>query len=140
MARADKRLRPARPAVRKGHRLPTDETGAFPQDEESYRRLVELSPDAIAVHAEGRLVYANPAAAELIGAASPEELIGMPILDIVHPAFHGIVLERTRQEVEEGRAVPLLEEKFVRLDGAVVDVEVAGIPITFRGKRAGQVM
>ena len=36
---------------------------ALRETEERYRRLVELSPDAIIVHSEGRFVFANSAAA-----------------------------------------------------------------------------
>jgi PAS domain S-box-containing protein len=110
------------------------------ESEERYRRLVELSPDGIAVHTGGRLVYANQAAATLLRAGSPDELIGLPILDFVHPDYHAIAQERARQEIEEGKPAPMLEEVFVRRDGTPVEVEVTGIPITWEGRPAAQVM
>src|SRR5258708_37418186 len=54
------------------------------ESETRYRRLVELSPDAILVHAQGLIVYANVAAVSLFGAAGPEQLLGTPVLDRVH--------------------------------------------------------
>src|SRR6266850_5159887 len=51
---------------------------ALRESEERYRRLVELSPEAIIVHSERKLAYVNPAAQRLWGASSPEELIGKP--------------------------------------------------------------
>ena len=53
--------------------------GALRESEVRYRHLVELSPDAIAIHTEGRFVFANPALATLLGAGRPEDLLGMSI-------------------------------------------------------------
>ena len=40
------------------------------QSEESYRRLVEQSPDALLVHRQGTIIFANSACATLFGASS----------------------------------------------------------------------
>ena len=58
---------------------------ALKESEERYRCLVEFSPDTIAVHSEGKFVYINAAGMKLLGAASPEEIIGKSIFDFVHP-------------------------------------------------------
>jgi PAS domain-containing protein len=44
--------------------------------EERYRLLVELSPDMIAMQTDGRIVYVNQKGVELLGASSPDDLIG----------------------------------------------------------------
>jgi len=106
--------------------------------EERYRRLVELSPDAIAVHSEGMLVYMNATGVKMVGAKRPSELIGKPMLDFVHPDYHEVVKSRVGT-MAEGSSVELLEEKFLSLDGEVIDVEVAGMPISYNGKPAMQV-
>ncbi len=111
---------------------------ALKESEERYRRLVELSPEAIVVHSGGKFVYVNPAAQKLWGAAAPEELIGKPILDMVHPDYRELVRERVRQVQEKGIPTALVEEKFVTLDGRVIDVEVQGMPFTLRGEPAIQ--
>lgn len=113
---------------------------ALQESEERYRRLVELSPDAIAIHAGGRIVFANPAAASLIGTATPEDLIGKPLLDFVHPDYRDLVNERVRQQRVEGKTLPPVEEQFIRLDGTVVDVEVSASPFTYEGKPGVQVI
>ena len=41
------------------------------ESEERYRYMIDHSPDAILVHADGRFVFANQEAAELLGAESP---------------------------------------------------------------------
>jgi PAS domain S-box-containing protein len=109
------------------------------ESEERYRRLVEMSPEAIIVHVEGRFVFINAAGVKLFGAASPAEIIGRPILDFVHPDYLETVKTRIHQ-VREGKQVELLEEKLVRLDGQVIEVEVTGIPVVYDGKPAIQLI
>jgi PAS domain S-box-containing protein len=109
------------------------------ESEERYRRLVEYSPEPIAVHSGGRMVFINPAGVQLMGAATPEELIGRPILDFVHPDYHAVVVERVLQAQAGYQAGPI-EEVFVRLDGQLIDVEVVGIPTTYLGNPATQVV
>src|SRR3954452_7313090 len=103
---------------------------ALVESERRYRDFVDLSPDAILVHADGRFVFANAAAARLLGAGTPSDLIGKPFLEIVHPDYRRVVEQRVRAEAA-GIPAPLLEQRFVRLDGRVIDVEVAGIPIAY---------
>jgi PAS domain S-box-containing protein len=113
---------------------------ALAESEERYRQLVELSPDPIAVHCDGRIVFVNPSASILLGAASPDELVGRPVMDFVHPDSRRSVTERIQKMLSSGQPVELLEEKIVRLDDRTVDVEVAGAPITFHGKQAVQLV
>jgi PAS domain S-box-containing protein len=111
---------------------------ALKESEKRYRQLVELSPDAIVVHSEGKFAYLNPAAQKLWGASGAEELIGSSVLDVVHPDYHEAAKERIAKVHMFDRATPLVEEKALRLDGTVIDVEVTGIPVTFKGKPAVQ--
>ena len=113
---------------------------ALRESEERYRQLVELSPDGIAIHCEGKFVFVNQTVVRLIGARSAEDLIGLPVLNIVHPDYRQIIQERMRQAVTGGAPLPVLEEKFIRFDGSVIDVEVAAMPFTFQGKPAAQVI
>jgi PAS domain S-box-containing protein len=115
-------------------------TEALRDSEGRYRRLVELSPDAIAVHCDGKIVFANRAAARLLAAAGPEDLIGRPIMDVVHPDDWESLEELIRQPIEDGEEPPLLGQRLVRLDGVAIDVEVAGMPVTFQGKPAEQMV
>jgi PAS domain S-box-containing protein len=104
--------------------------------EERYRTLLENCPEGILVNRDGFLAYANPAAARIFGASRPEELIGRPALDCVHPDYHDVVRQRIHHLLSTGRVVPLLEEKWVRLDGTSIDVEVTATAIEQNGDRA----
>jgi PAS domain S-box-containing protein len=110
------------------------------ETEERYRILVESSPEPIAVHSQGVIVYANPAAARLMGADEPSQLLGMPVLGFVHPDDRQIVIDRIRRTQQEGRLAVAVEERFVRLDGAIINVETTALPTRFEGRPATQVV
>src|SRR5215216_1767392 len=109
---------------------------ALMESEERYRRLVERSPDAIVVHRKGRFMYVNPAAVQLWGASTAQDLIGRSVLDVVHPDYHDHVRERVDYIQQYQRATTLAEQKCLRLDGTEIDVEVTGLPFTSEGKSA----
>ena len=116
---------------------PSDATAtALHESEQRYRSLIEWSPDAISVHRDGKLIYVNPAAIQLLGARSAQDLIGKSLLDLLHPDFHQIVLARARQVSSQVVDSPMLEEKFLKLDGTAVDVEVRSTAIVYDGAPA----
>ena len=104
--------------------------------EERYRALIEESPTAIVVHARNKLLYTNPAAIKLIGAASAQELVGQPVLERVHPDYRQAVLASVNSGSAIGTTAPFTEEKFLRLDGSAFDVEVHSTKIIFDGHTA----
>jgi PAS domain S-box-containing protein len=113
---------------------------ALRESEERYRKLVESSPDAIAIHNEGKIIFTNPSGAKLLGAANPGQLIGKEIMDFVHPDYREPVKERIQKMKGEQKDIDLIGEKFVRLDGSVIDVEVATTPFIHQGKHGMQVI
>ncbi|MEJ2212174.1 MAG: GAF domain-containing protein [Anaerolineae bacterium] len=111
---------------------------ALRESEQRYRGLVEMSPDAVAVHDGRHLLFVNSACARMMGVAHPEEATGRPVADFVHPDSRPVMATRVRQMLQEGKPAPLIEEKFQRADGSPIDVEVAAMPITWQGKPAIQ--
>jgi PAS domain S-box-containing protein len=107
--------------------------------EERYRYLVEHSPDAIFLHTEERITFINLAGVRLLGAPTSEAIIGKSIFDILAPEFHETVRERMRQITEEGVATMPMEQRFLRLDGSTVEVEVFATP-SREGERGVQVV
>jgi PAS domain S-box-containing protein len=110
------------------------------ESEERYRQLVELSPDAIMLHREGRIVFVNGAAMRLFGAKSPGDLLNLPLLSLVAPEFHDQERARIRIIAEENQSTPAMEQRLIRLDGSSVDVEAQGTPFIYQGKPAVQVV
>jgi len=109
---------------------------ALRESEDRYRTLVEWSPDATAVHRDRRVVYVNPAAVRLLGAADASDLVGRPILEFLHPDHHASQLARLHG-IERREAQPAMAEiRMLRLGGAIIDVEVRGTAIVYGGQPA----
>jgi PAS domain S-box-containing protein len=96
------------------------------ESEERYRRLIELSPQPISSHRNGRFIYVNPAGLRLLGAKDKSEVIGKNMLDIVKPQDWDRVRRRAR-EVMEQEYISSVEYQLVCLDGREIDAEVSGI-------------
>jgi diguanylate cyclase (GGDEF)-like protein/PAS domain S-box-containing protein len=113
---------------------------ALKESEERYRQLVELSPETIAVYSQEKLDYINTTGVKLLGAATPEELIGQPIENFIYlNEPQNLELQVQQTQVKANQAI-VNEGKLIRLDGCVIDVEVTGIPVTYLGKKATQVI
>jgi diguanylate cyclase (GGDEF)-like protein/PAS domain S-box-containing protein len=113
---------------------------ALRESEERYRRLVEHSPQAITVQQDGRFVYLNPAAVRLLGAESEAELLGRPVVDVVHPDDVAGMEPGSTASGDDGVAPTMRERRIVRRDGDVLEVELVSVPVTFGGQAATQVM
>jgi PAS domain S-box-containing protein len=108
---------------------------ALRESEERYRNLVEISPDVVLLHQEGKIIYGNPAAVKLLGCSHPGELIGKPILDFIDPASRDIVNMNIRKDLD-GVESPHTELTMLRLDGTRVAVEGRGVRTFIKGKPA----
>jgi two-component system cell cycle sensor histidine kinase/response regulator CckA len=106
------------------------------ESELRYRALVENSPDAVFVHRDLRLEFANDAAARLVGASTASELIGRSILDFWHAGDRAEAMSRMRRNAELRERTAAFEQRMVTLSGAVVPVETIGMPFTLDGHAA----
>jgi two-component system sensor histidine kinase/response regulator len=103
------------------------------ESESRYRLLIENAPDGIFVQTQGRFAYLNEAALRIFGAESPDELIGRPLFERIHPDSLESAKERTRLLNEEKKQVPAQDQVYLRLDGTAVHVSVAPVPIHYEG-------
>ncbi len=112
---------------------------ALAESEERYRKLVDLSPNAIFVVANDAIAFANRAAADLLN-LTVDELLGRDLIDFVHADYKGMLQRRLHMVLHHGMAAPLMEELFVRPDGTVVPVEEASVLLTHEGEKGVQVV
>lgn len=101
---------------------------------DSYRRLVERSPDGICVYADGTVVFVNDAGVALMGADSSAQLVGRPITDFVAAAslpdmYSGITALR-----ELGDCTAHYPAHMIKMDGSLLAVEVV-IVLTMWGEK-----
>lgn len=101
-----------------------------------YRQLIELLPDAVYLHQDGKIAYINQAGLDLLGATSPQQVIGRSTFEFIDPALRDEVRKRHRKMIETGERVPMLEQQRLRLDGSTVDVEASPMPYVWNGRPA----
>lgn len=106
------------------------------ETEERYRKLVELLPDAIHVKQNGNIVFTNEAGAKLYGVKNRKELIGRDDLEFTHTDYKSLSIERGNNIRNQKKRLAAVEQKCVREDGQIIDVEVASTFITFNGEGA----
>jgi PAS domain S-box-containing protein len=104
--------------------------------ESRFETLLEVLPDPVVIHQDGMPVFVNRAAVALYGGVSAEEMLVRPMLDWVAPEYKEMVAARIGQMLGRGEAVPLAEQRHLRLDGTPFDVEVVAAPVTYDGRPA----
>ena len=113
---------------------------ALQESEERYQRLLRNSPEAIVVNYMEKIIYTNLAGAKLLGVNSPEEIIGQSFWKFIPLEYIEVGKQPLQQVQKEGIQIYLQEEKLIRLDGKMIDVEIVGIPYTYDGKAATQII
>lgn len=110
--------------------------GLLRESEDRYRRLVELSPDAIYVQQDGRIIFINATGAKLLGASEPSQVLGRPILKYIAENIRVATGRRLQQVQEEMVTDHLIPLQYVQPGGTVVDVEAVAAPFNFKGQPA----
>ncbi|HEY0779673.1 MAG TPA: EAL domain-containing protein [Gemmatirosa sp.] len=108
--------------------------------EARYRMLTEDSPEPIYLHRDGRVLYANPAGARLLGAPTADALLGATVMNVFHPEdsaraqCHLDAL--TAGEPQDG----MYCYRLVRRDGSEVEVESVSALVQWDGAPALQTL
>jgi PAS domain S-box-containing protein len=128
---------------------------ALRKNEETHRHLVEQCPEAVFVLRNGRIIFANAAARELLGADKPAQLIGRRASDFIPPTDREVFgnrlrfLEETRTAVTvesspgasiHGHSTLFTEGTLVRLDDRPVTMAFAARRINFQEEPAVQLV
>jgi diguanylate cyclase (GGDEF)-like protein/PAS domain S-box-containing protein len=108
--------------------------------EQQYRWLIEHSPVAICVHADGRYVYVNQTLVRKLGAQSADQLLGRKITDFIHPDSLAAVCRQIAARQHDGDISPPLELVIVTLDGMTREVEALAITTQWDGRTAHKVV
>ncbi len=101
-----------------------------------YRTLVENAPQAILVHANGNVSYANQSALDLLGADDIHSLAKHRLCELIAEDALASIGGNICTELPIGQRVPVTEIEIVCLDGQQVWAEVAGIVTDFDGHAA----
>lgn len=77
--------------------------------------------------------FANEEALRILAATSSEQVVGRSIFDFLHPDFHDVIKQRI-EKIKRGESVQPIEEKILRLDGELVDVEATATTLVSDGE------
>ncbi|HEY0360416.1 MAG TPA: EAL domain-containing protein [Mycobacteriales bacterium] len=110
---------------------------ALAESEDRYQALVEGSPIGVVVHVDGRVRYANRAAARLVGAEDPALLVDREIVSMLPPAEHRRAHRRTTAFLA-GEPAKTSRWRLVSDAGDERTVEVTAVGIRFQGEAAVQ--
>jgi len=111
-----------------------DKTQALRLSERRYRQLMELIPDAVGVHCQGRWRYVNPAMQALFKADSMEALVNTSILERVHPNAHAQVFQSMQDPLNNEKISHLIQDRLLRLDGSEFTGEMMSRPLEYAGE------
>jgi diguanylate cyclase (GGDEF)-like protein/PAS domain S-box-containing protein len=105
-----------------------------------YRNLVEHTPTALVMHDGRDIVFTNPAAARLLGAADSTELIGRTVTDFVSDNDLAAMQQRLRGLRGAGDTSERAGLTLVRLDGRLIEAEAVAVLSVWEGHPAYQVV
>lgn len=111
---------------------------ALKQSNDQYQSLIKVSPEAIIIHTNSVVQYINSACMKLLCAKSAKEILGRSVFDFIHQDYQSIAKMRFEQIYAQRKPLKIIEERLVRLDGGIVDVEVISIPIVFKNELSVQ--
>ncbi|MGB9700615.1 MAG: PAS domain S-box protein [Thermodesulfobacteriota bacterium] len=118
---------------------------ALREAEEQYRRLFEISTSAIIIRdQQGIIRLANPIAMKMLKASKPEDVIGRPYLDFVHPDDRSGSIARIQLQTKAALgeagidpsqiAAPPREHRLVTKEGNTIYVESTGVAFFHKGE------
>jgi PAS domain S-box-containing protein len=103
---------------------------------DDYETLIQKSPDGIIILDErGKIIFANPKAYQIVRIKQLDEIYGKSILEFVSPEYHEQI-RKNRILLEEGKDLPFLKVRAIRIDGSMVEVEYKPVRIGYQGINA----
>jgi PAS domain S-box-containing protein len=105
------------------------------ESEERYRSLTESAPVGIVLHNQGKIIYTNPFGKQILEATHHDQVIGLPIGQILHPDSRQVAFQRVKELYQKkGNYAPPLEEKIITLKNNVKYCLISGIAIEYKGQ------
>ncbi len=109
---------------------------ALRESEEKYAALVNGAMDGIVLLRDTRVIFANPAMAEILRYSSPEELVNTSFLTHIAPESRTLIAERIRKRLNREEIARSAELRAICKDGTIRHVETSGTVIEYQGKPA----
>lgn len=111
---------------------------ALQRSEQRWKALVEHHPGGVLISIDGRAVYANAAALNILGADSVDDLPSKQLLTIVDEEYREQYKERLRTVADDRQTTSPWEHDIIGLDGVHRTIVTQSVPITYREQAAAQ--
>ena len=98
--------------------------------------LVEGAPDGVVVSHDGTVLFANEAAARMLGYESPRAMEGVPLSQWLLPEEAQEMGRRIHAMLTTGERFPPREYGARRLDGSPLRAEITSTPFVWEGRPA----
>ncbi|MBI5189608.1 MAG: PAS domain S-box protein [Nitrospirae bacterium] len=108
---------------------------ALRESEARFRSLVERNHVGVYILIDGCIVYANPRLAEIF-ACTQDELIGVNVLQLIHPEDQQKAVERMQAMIAGGSPGEDEGLRTFTKDGRMIYIHVMGTPHVYEGKPA----
>ncbi|WP_373086088.1 ATP-binding protein [Sneathiella sp.] len=111
-------------------------------NEERYRLMVDLSPDAIVAHKDGFIIYVNNAALKLFRVKNRHALIGQQIRSFFPFADSETLIPYfgCAKSIEATEKLPTRKSRVIFQDGAFTNVEIDVSPLFYGERRILQLI
>ncbi len=107
---------------------------------EPYQALVELSPYAMLVDVNDRIVFTNAAFCRLIGATGPAQLLGQSTSLFIPAEDRAAFVENNAATQRARGPTSMRPERWIRLDGTIINLESMGAPLPWQGEPGVQLV
>ncbi len=111
-----------------------------PEESNSYKNIIELSPDAILIERDHKIVFANQGALKLLGAQQHSEVLGKALLDFIEPDYKDEACSHFKKIISGEQEIQPFESKVLQLNGMTKDIEMSNSAFEYAGGVALQVV
>lgn len=108
--------------------------------QKNFHRILEASPDTVAIFRDGVMLYVNQAGLALLGADSAAQVIGLPVSKFMRTGEAKKAISHPMRIKASSALTLKTNEEFVRLDGTVFPAEVITMPVQYDGEVATQMI
>lgn len=109
-------------------------------EERHYKRLVQLSPEAIIIHNNGKILYINERGANLFGSSSASEIINRNLSEFIDSDSKDLFNHLKEHSAKFSNSEFNQQVKFKRVDGTIIDIEYKSTSIDFKGQSVREVI
>lgn len=106
------------------------------ENSECYDLLIESSKDAIFIHVNGKIIFANDALIKLIGASSLKQVIDREVIMLWPKNIRENIRKHIRDRCSGKFPKAVYETEILKCTGEVIDTEVRATSFNYKGSDA----